>query len=172
MFNFDYTRTPDEISLGIESSGASSLEFAPALSLRAKVLGADLNGKRVQFQELPNDFDQHASVRVPLSAGKSTLRIRLRDNFGIAFDNVLPNLGSRSQGLRIISEEWSRSHDVLTLQAEGLPGAQYELAVLNPGQIASVEGAEVRDGKLSLRMPSNASSTYAQKKIEIHFAAR
>jgi len=171
-FNFSYRRTTDEITLDIESSGASSLEFAPALSLRAKVLGADLNGKRVQFQKLPNDFDQHVSVRVPLSAGKSTLRIRLRDNFGIAFDNVLPNLGSRSQGLRIISEEWSRSHDVLTLQAEGLPGAQYELALWNPGQIASVDGAEVRDGKLSLRMPSNASSTYAQKKIEIHFAAR
>jgi len=171
-FNFSYRRTADEITLDIESSGASSLEFAPALSLRAKVLGVELNGKRVPFQLVPNDFDQHVSMHMSLPAGKGTLRIRLRDDFEIDFINGLPYLGSRSQGLRITSERWSGARDFLTLETEGLPGAQYELAVLNPGQIASVDGAEVRDGKLSFRMPSHASLRYAEQKIVIHFAAR
>lgn len=170
--DLNYSRTPDEISLSVESSGASTLEFAPAVSLRAKILGAELNGKRIPFKMLPNDFDQHVSVLASLPEGKSALRIRLRDDFGIAFHNLLPYLGSRTQGLRIVSERWTAPHDVLTLEAEGLPGARYELAMWNPAQIASVDGATLENGKLTLQMPTNSGSTYARQTVVIHFAAR
>jgi hypothetical protein len=157
--------------LSVESSGSATLEFSPAVSPRAKIISAELNGKRVQLQSSRSDFDQHLTAQLPLESGKNTFRIRVQNDFGITFDNVLPYLGSPSQGLRITSEAWSSSRDMLTLQAEGLAAAEYELAVLNPGQIASVEGAELRDGKLVVKMASNPHEQIAAQKIVIHFAS-
>jgi hypothetical protein len=170
--DFRYRKTLDEISLKIESSGASSLEFSPAVSPRARIISAELDGKRVPFQIWKSAVDQHVLIRIPVSAGKSTLRIRLRDDFALTFNNVLPYLGSRSQGLRFTSETWSDSRDSLSLELEGMSAAEYELAVWNPGQIASVEGAEVRNGKLVVRMSSNSHEAYTSQKIVIHFAGR
>jgi glycogen debranching enzyme len=167
--DFNYAKALDGISLSIESSGASSLEFSPALSPRARMIGTELNGRRVPFQISKSDIDQHVVVRLNIPKGKSILRIHVRDDFGFVFKNALPYLGSRSQGLRITSETWSNSHDTLTLEAKGLTGARYELAVWNPGQIASAEGAEIKNGKLVVRMSSNPSEMYAPQKVVIHF---
>jgi glycogen debranching enzyme len=167
--DLQFQRTADEITLSIESSGTATLEFSPAVSPRAQIVGAELNGKRVPFKSLKNNFDQHVSVQAPLASGKSTLRIRLRNDFGISYANSLPSLGSRSEGLRVISESWSA--DGLTLNTEGVAGTQYELAILNPEEIASVDGAEVRNGNLVLRMPVNQGQTYVPYKIVIHFGA-
>jgi glycogen debranching enzyme len=171
MLDFSYRKTLDEASLQIESSGAASLEFSPAFSPRARIVGAELNGNRVPFQISKSDIDQHVAVRLTVPKGKSTLRIHVRDDFGFVFKNGLPYLGSQSQGLRITSETWSNSHDDLTLEPKGLTGAEYEMGIWNPGQIASVEGAEIRNGKLVVRMSSNPE-TYAPQKIVIHFSKR
>ena len=163
-----YRRTFDEITLSIESDGDSSLEFAPALSPRARVIGAEFQNRRVAFQISRNSTDQHAAVHVSLPAGRSTLRIRLRDDFGLSYANVLPELASLSRGLRITSESWSRARDTLTLNAVGAGGSNYQLGVWNPAQVASVDGAEIRNGKLVLSLPSG-SEAYPSKKIVIHF---
>jgi len=167
--DFEYTKTLDAISLSIDSSTDASLEFSPALSPRARILGAEINGTRVRFQISKNDIDQHAVIQVNIPKGKSSLRVHVRDDFGFVFKNALPYLGSRSQGLRITSETWFDSHDTLTLETKGLTGAQYELEVWNPGQIASVEGAEIRNGKLVVQMSPNPSEMYAPQKVVIHF---
>jgi hypothetical protein len=171
--NLDLTfhRTTDEMTLAVESSGSATVEFSPALSPRARILSAELNGKRVQFQSSQNEFDQHLTARLSLASGKNTFRVRVQNDFGITFDSALPYLGSRSQELRITSQTWSASRDAVTLQAEGAPGAQYELAVFNPRQIASVDGAELRDGKLVVKMTSNPHELYEPQQIVIHFAS-
>jgi hypothetical protein len=168
--DFKFHRTADEIILSIDSSEAATLDFSPAVSLRAKVIDADLNGKRVSFQNVKNEFDQHLSVRTPLPSGKSTLRIRLHNDFGISYASSLPMLGNRSEGLRVTSESWSA--DALTMNAEGIAGLQYELAILNPEQITSVEGAEVRNGRLIVRIPVSQGEGYVPQKVGIHFAVR
>src|SRR5262249_42387634 len=53
----NYHRTPDEISLNVESSDNSELDFAPAVSLRARVISAEVNGRAVPFHVETNDFD-------------------------------------------------------------------------------------------------------------------
>jgi glycogen debranching enzyme len=164
--SFDFHRSFTEIALDIQSSGAASVEFSPAISPRGRVMGAELNSARVPFQMVQNGIDQHVAVRITVAAGKSTLRIRLRDDFGLTFNNVLPYLGSRSQALHIISETWSDSRDSLTLVPAGLAAAEYELPIWNPAQIALVEGAKVRNGKLVLRMSSQLNPS---QKIVIHF---
>ncbi len=170
--DFVYRKTLDEISLQIESNAEASLEFSPALSTRARILGAELNNGHVPFQISKSEADRHCVLRVNVPKGKSDLRIRLRNDFGISYASSLPPLGSSSLGLRLISDSWSASGDEESLEFAGAAGASYELAVWNPAQASSVEGAEIKNGKLGISIPANSSKAYPHQKVVIHFAAR
>ena len=108
-----YRKSANEISLVVtrNGSGDCSLEFSPALSLRAQILGAEVNGRKVPFQVNKSDVDQHVTVQFPVASGESTLRLRIRDDFGLSISPVLPPLGSASQGLRVLSESWTPARD-------------------------------------------------------------
>jgi glycogen debranching enzyme len=164
-----YSKASDDIILDIDSTGAADLDFSPAVSPRARVLSAELNGRGAHFQAQTNDFDQHVSVRVQVTKGKSTLRIRLANDFGLSYANSLPELGSPSRGLRILSESWSATRDTLTLEVSGAAGAHYALAVWNPQQIASVDGGQLENGRIDVQFAANSSSP--QQKVTIHFVS-
>jgi glycogen debranching enzyme len=168
--DFAYTKTLDAISLIIDSTADASLEFSPALSPRARIIGADLNGNRVPFQISKNDADQHAVLRVNIAKGKSTLRIKVKNDFGITYASCLPPLGSSSLGLRLISDSWSASADAESLEFAGAAGANYKLGVWNAAQASSVEGAKIKDGKLVLNIPATSSDAFPHQKVVIHFA--
>jgi len=167
--DFAYRKTLDAISLSIESSAAASLEFSPAFSPRARILGAEINGTRIPFQISKSDVDQHCVVQVNVAKGKSILRIKVKNDFGISYSSSLPPLGSTSRGLRLISDSWSVSGDAESLQFAGAAGASYELGVWNPGEPSSVDGATMKDGKLVVNIPSSSSNAYAHQKVVIRF---
>ncbi len=147
VLDLDYARTPDSIALNVRRTGseACSIEFSPAVSLRAQVLGAEINGRPVKFRVVENSEDQHAQITIPFAAStvESKLRIRLRNDFGLSIAQNLPPLGARSQGLRIVSESWTPMRDALTLQLAGEAGGDYELKMWNAAQVASLDGAEM-----------------------------
>src|SRR5438270_9849346 len=178
-----YSKDLDGITLEAKASGISSttssltLDFQPAVSLRAKVLGATLDGRPTQFHVQANGVDQHVVLRVPVSAGANLLRIRLKDDFGLAYDSRLPALGSSSEGLRIVSETWSPAHDRLAIAVSGLAGHQYRLSVWDAAQIASVSGAKLAKGpdargELIVEFPPNRAEPPSHKMISIQFASR
>jgi hypothetical protein len=116
-------------------------------------------------------------VRVPINSGANTLRIRLKNDFGLSLSPTLPPLGSASQGLRVISESWAPAHDTLTLEVSGAQGKQYEVGIWNPAQVASVEGAELvktdaENATIKIQIPANASDPYVAEKITIHFTSQ
>ena len=166
-----YTRTADAITLESARAGAGdcTVDFAPAISLRAKVLGAELNGKATQFHAQTNSIDQHLAVSFLACAGSNKLVLRLRNDFGLSLDSRLPALGAVSEGLRVVSEFWSAARDTLTLDVSGAAAQQYDLAVLNPGQIRAVEGAELVNGKLRIGFPAGAPGVYSRRSITLHF---
>lgn len=166
------SRTQDTITLEAESSGNCEIEFSPALSPPAEIITVEVNGRRVTAHVQAGDLDQHLHVRASLQPGKNTVSIRLRGDFGIAYSNALPALGSASLGLRLISESWSAARDVLTLEAAGKPGSTYDLAIRNPGQIASVDGAELNDSGLKVQIPAKAGNDYEETKVTIHFGRK
>jgi glycogen debranching enzyme len=174
--DFKYRRNADEITLETKRSGAGDcrVAFAPALSLRAKVIDAELNGRPVPFRLEQNAADQHVSVRFAVYGGPNLLRIRLKNDFGLSFNSTLPALGARSQGFRVISESWNVTRDALTLDVSGAAGGEYELGVWNPQQIASVEGAELINAngekKLRIRFEAKTAEPYPHEKIVIHFS--
>ena len=164
-----YSKDLDGITVEAKPSTTSSsnfsltLDFQPALSLRAKVFGATLNGRAVPLRVQPNDVDQHVFVRIPVSTGANSLRIRLKNDFGLAYDSTLPALGSTPEGLRILSETWSPARDRLTLAVSGRSGQKYCLSVWNPGQIASVSGAKLtkdadRKTRLMVEIPKETEA--------------
>ncbi len=171
-----YRKTTSDISLGVTRSGSGdcTLAFSPALSPRAQIIGVEMNGRRVPFQIKKSDVDQHVAVQFPVSTGENTLRIRLKDDFGLSLSPALPYLGSTSHGLRILAESWTPARDALTLEIAGAQGRQYELGMWDPAQVASVEGAEMsrtgaETGKITFTIPENKTDPYPREKIVIHF---
>jgi Amylo-alpha-1,6-glucosidase len=179
VIDLSYRRSKDEITLEAKKTGADEcfLEFRPAVSMRATVDGVEINGRAAKFHMEASDVDQHVEVRIPLAGGANTARIRLHDDFGLSYEPELPPLGSTSRGLRIISESWSQRRDSLTLRIAGAAGAAYELGVRDAGQVASVEGAELKKGeggtaRLRLTMPLNGSDAYVHAQVTLRFVGR
>jgi glycogen debranching enzyme len=171
ILDFAYGRTSDSISLSIDSSADVSFEFSPAISPRARIIAAELNGNRVLFQTSKSDVDQHVAVRAKILKGKSTLRIRMKNDFGISYHSSLPALGTSSVGLRVISDLWSASADSESLDFAGAAGLSYELGVWNSDEALSVDGATMKNGKLLVHIPASSSANYPHQKVVIHFAA-
>jgi glycogen debranching enzyme len=172
VLNLDYARTVDSISLdvGRSGSGACALEFSPALSLRARVVGAEVNGRPVDFHIQFNAEDQHVTIQLPLTTSQTKLRIHVLDDFGLSIPQDLPPLGESSRGLRIVSGSWTPTRDQWTLEISGTPGRQYEVAVQNPGQIASVEGAQlITDSAGRVSAQIQFSADVYSRRIVFHF---
>jgi hypothetical protein len=132
-----FARTSDSVTLTAERKGEAdvTLEFRPALSLRAKVLGVTLNGKSMPFRLEAHGADQHVVVNAGLSAGTNTLKISVRNDFAVTYSATLPRLGSSSKGLRILAETWSPAKDQLTMKLSALANQKYEIHVSDPDQI-------------------------------------
>jgi hypothetical protein len=177
--NLNYQRTLDNIRLELQSKGTGrcSLQFSPAVSLRAKITGVRLNGRTVPFQIEANSSDQHVTVNVPTIGGENAIEIQMKDNFEIGETSTVPALGGASRGLRVLSESWSPKRDALTLLLSGAAGGSYELSAWNPDQISSVEGAELErtaraEAKVRVQFPASAPGIGSQATVIIHFAAK
>ena len=172
-----FHRDPKEIRLEATrvGSGKCTLDFSPALSLRANVAAATLNGRAIPFRVEAGDADQHVSVRFEVPVGRSALRMRINDDFELSVASRLPAPGSASQGLRILSSAWTPKRDRLTLDVAGAPGNTYEFSLSNARQIVSVEGAELnkagRAPKLLVRFPSSPDG-YVQRRISLQFVPK
>jgi hypothetical protein len=172
-----YKRTKDGITLEMQRSGSGdcTMEFSPAVSLRADIIGAEINGHRVALRMERNHEDQHVSLRFPINAGSSTLHIQLRNDLGYSMISNLPPLGERSQGLRVVSESWGSKNQSLTVEVAGVPGKAYDFILRNSNEIATVEGAKLiteNAGEKRMRVQlAGIDSFYVHGKILIHFTA-
>jgi glycogen debranching enzyme len=176
ILDLTYIKTADGITLKVQRRGPGecTLEFDPAISLRAAVMSAELNGQHIAAQAKPNSEDQHLALQFPVK-NDSTLQIRLRNDFAVTATSDLPPLGSGSQGMRIVSESWSAKRDTFTISVSGLAGGEYELAVWNAAEIRSIDGGELiknDQGQTRVRIlfPANESEQYTHKTVTFQFA--
>ena len=172
-----YAKDTGGITLEVKAAGDASctIDFQPAVSLRAKTLGVEWNGRATAFHVQSNEEDQHVVARVTIAGGQHTVRIRTQDDFGLSYDATLPAQGAASRGLRILSEAWSAARDRLTVEVSGIAGGRYELSVWNPGQMASADGVRMvkeADGRtlLLLDLPNNGDAAVSYATFSIQFA--
>ena len=173
--DFRYHRDGDAIVLETTRRGTGDcwVEFSPAFSLRTHVISVTMNDRALPFQMQPNANDQHLKLRFPVMEGSNRVVIRVKNDFGLAYANELPPLGGTSHGLRITSEAWNDKKDELTMTVLGLPDGRYDLKVLNPSQIISIDGAALtHDGELEIHIPKGASNSYATATVVIRFKDR
>src|SRR6202162_1867060 len=176
--DLSYSKTSDAIELEIKNTGSKNcaVEFETSLSLRAHVLSGEVGGHAVPFHMQRHGTDQHVVTRISVSPGTAKLRIRVANDFGVSYQPELPQLGSPSEGLRILSESWTNANDELILSVSGSTDTDYEFSVSTPAEISSVDGAElVRDGVtawLHVQMPIADIRNAAHETITIHFAER
>jgi len=179
VVDLKYSRNEDGITLEVRRTGSGdcAIEFSPALSPRAEIASAEINGRPVSLRVERNHGDQHVTVRFPISGGPSTLHIRLRNDFAYDISSNLPQLGEHSQGLRVISESWDPKDQSLTVNVSGIPRKQYDLMLWNSGQVASVEGGKLitetnGDTRIRVELPGTDYSSYVDGKVLIHFLTR
>jgi len=179
VVDLHYHRTEEAISLDADRSGTGdcSLEFSPSLALGAEVIQVEMNGHLVANRVTKSPADQHLNVKFPLVKGSNKLHITVLNDFGVSIPTALPALGTKSRGLRVLSETWSAAHDRLELDVAGAKGTVYDLGVWSAGQLSLVEGAEwtkgvAGRGQVHLRMPAGDADEYARAKIIFHFSAK
>jgi hypothetical protein len=170
-----YQRAPGLLTLEVKRTGPDcTLDFNPAFSPRTSVVSVEMNGRTLRFHVSATASDQHVAVRFPLTQTTSTVRIRLKNDFGVSLSSVLPTLGSASQGLRVLSETWNSNRSRLTLSLSGLAGKTYELSIWNPSQVASVKGAKLGAAgqdlaKLVVDFPSAEAESYVHQDVFLNF---
>ncbi len=168
QLSLKYHSVGDDITLEVERHGSDRVEliYSPALCLCAKVLDADVNGQRISPKVAANDEDQHATISVPITADKTTIHLRVSNNFGIAYPYTAPADGASSSGLKIVSEHWNAAHTQLQLQVAGFAGKTYQVPIFNAPSGIGVQGAKITKPPSGLALeisfppsPANAFST-------------
>jgi glycogen debranching enzyme len=171
-----YHRTADEITLQIHRRGTQHFEFlfSPAFSLRAKILDAEVNGRRAEFRAEPaNPMDQHISVMVRIGAESTTVRIRYRDDFGIAYPYVAPSIGAVSANIKFVSQQWNATRDRLELRVAGVNSAKYEVPLYGDLAGMTVSGGVVKRNStptiLEIDFPPGPAGEYTERTVVLQF---
>ncbi len=143
--DFAFHRSGEEMTLEIQRHGSGNVQlaFSPALSPRAKVLDAQVNGQKVSPSISSNENDQHATVSASISSDKTTLHLQMSGDFGIGYPFAASADGAASSGMRMVSEQWNDSHSELQLQVAGVSGKTYEVPIFTAPSGIAVKGATI-----------------------------
>jgi hypothetical protein len=169
----NYHKAQGEISLEITRTGDEcAFEFEPTMAGPAMEVRAEVNGRQTPVDFKFNSAHHHIQLKIALQQGKNVVRLRVKNDFGLAYDFRLPELGSKSVDLHVLAETMDQYSMTLTLA--GPAGATYNMAVWNPDIIASLEAAELTklpEGgtKLQVHFDGNETEGYSRKQITIHF---
>ena len=175
VVNLSYHKTLGEITLeATRTGGECTLDFELPLPNTARDVRVEVNGRERSFDQQSFSEDHHVKISFGLKEGKNTVRVHVPRDFGVSYSFRLPELGSASTDLRILSTEMSEATAPMVLETAGRAGKTYELSVWNPGLIESVQGAElVKDGmggaRLRIQIEGNAGEEYARQRVTIYF---
>ena len=172
--DFTYHRSWQEITLAVQrhGSGTVQFEFSPAFSLRAKILEAEVNGRKVSPAPSRNENDQHVTVSAPISSDTMTIRLRYSGDFGVAYPFAVPADGTPSSNLKIVSEQWNAAHDQLQLQVAGVNGKTYEVPIFDAPSGIAVTGARITKLPglaLEIAFPHGPADVYSTQTVTLKF---
>jgi GH15 family glucan-1,4-alpha-glucosidase len=175
VLNLSYQKTLDEITLEVTRTGGEcSLDFEPELANTALVGRVNVNGRPTTYDQRMLAEHHHLRIKVALKEGKNVVHIPVANDFGVSYAFRLPELGSTSSDLRILSANMEDVTAPMELVTAGRAGATYDLAVWNPSMIESVRGAElVKDasGRTNLRIhfEGKEGEEYSHQRVVIFF---
>ncbi|MFI5092956.1 MAG: amylo-alpha-1,6-glucosidase [Candidatus Acidiferrales bacterium] len=175
IVGLSYHKTLGEITLeATRTGGDCRLDYELPLPNTAWDVRVDVNGRVQSFDNEISSEDHHVKISIALKQGKNTIRIRAPGDFGVSYESQLPELGSKSEDLRILSKTIPDAHSPMELDLEGRAGTTYEMEVWNPGLIESVQGAElVKDAggsaELRVQFAARTGEEYSRQRVVIYF---
>ncbi|HKN75942.1 MAG TPA: hypothetical protein VJW94_12260 [Candidatus Acidoferrum sp.] len=175
VVNLSYQKSLDEITLEVTRTGGECLlDFEPELANTALVGRVNVNGRPTTYDQRMLAEHHHLRIRVALKEGKNVVHIPVANDFGLSYAFRLPELGSASSDLRILSANMEDVTAPMELVTAGRAGATYDLAVWNPGVIESVRGAELKkdaSGGTNLRIhfEGKEGEEYPRQRVVIFF---
>ncbi len=175
VINLSFEKKLEEFTLEAERTGGEcTLDFEPEVANTVLAVRVDVNGRPQSFDQLLSSEHHHLKIRLALKAGKNIIRVREPNDFGVSYAFRLPELGSASSDLRILSQEMGDATSPMELVMAGRAGATYNLDVWNPGLIESLRGAElVKDAagvtKLRVHFEAKAGETYPHQRVVFFF---
>jgi glycogen debranching enzyme len=173
--NLSYNKTLDEITLEVTRAGGECLlDFEPELANTALVGRVSVNGRPTTYDQRMLAEHHHLRIKVALNEGKNVIHIPVANDFGVSYSFRLPELGSVSSDLRIVSANMEDVTAPMELVTAGRAGATYDLAVWNPSMIESVRGAElVKDASggttLRIHFEGKEGEEYPHQRVVIFF---
>ncbi|HWZ98297.1 MAG TPA: hypothetical protein VN025_11100 [Candidatus Dormibacteraeota bacterium] len=168
-----YHKVPGEITLEITRTGdACTLDFEPAMAGPAMEARAEINGRQTPVDYLFDPEHHHMKLAFALQEGKNVIRLHVKNDFGLAYDFRLPELGSKSSDLHVLTQTGDQYSMILMLS--GHAGATYDFAVWDPEIIESLEGAELLKQprgatKLRVHFEAKDDEEFPRQSVEIHF---
>ncbi|MGC1620622.1 MAG: hypothetical protein WA765_19190 [Candidatus Acidiferrum sp.] len=175
VINLSLEKKMGEFTLEAERTGGEcTLDFEPEVANSVLAVRVDVNGHPHSFDQLLSSEHHHLKIKLALKEGKNLIRVREPNDFGVSYAFRLPELGSASSDLRILSEEMGDATAPMELVMAGRAGATYDLDVWNPGLIESVRGAElVKDAageaKLRIHFEAKADEEYPHQRVVLFF---
>ena len=175
LLNLSYEKSLDEITLEVTRTGGECmLDFEPALANTALIGRVNVNGHTTTYDQQILAEHHHLRIKVALKEGKNVIHIPVANDFGVSYGFRLPELGSASSDLRILSAKIEDVTAPMELITAGRAGATYDLAVWNPSVIESVRGAELvknASGETNLRIhfEGKEGEEYPHQRVVIFF---
>jgi hypothetical protein len=112
-------------------------------------------------------------MSIPITGQGNTIEIQMKNDFELSQGSTLPQLGNASQGLRVLAESSAPARDTSPLLLSGAAGETYELSAWNPGQISSIEAAELEgksgpEAKIQVRLRAGPAGIDPQSTVVFH----
>jgi hypothetical protein len=167
-FSFDYERREGAISLKVQTKNAAGykITFAPAMGIGTEFTSLTVDGKPVAVETKEKAQVALAVTEIPVKNG--TMQFDMGFVPTVEILPVVPKtkVGDGNKGLKMISIKKEASR--LVIQVEGLARRSYVLLITNPEMIAKVEGAELKEDNLILRMPKGTAGQFVSHRIILH----
>ena len=167
LFSLSYARDRDHLRIDVTPQGAEGfrLNLAPALGLGIRIKDVTLRGESIAFEAREAAQVTQALCELPVHDTPFTVMISFEPSVEVYPLCSPSRVGAANSGLKILSLE--EEGDALKIEVEGLSGEAYELGVLNAGLIASLEGGEVREGRIHLRIPEGEPGKFLRHTLLI-----
>ncbi len=167
-FSFDYERRKDTISLKVQTKNAAGykITFAPAMGIGTKFTSLIVDGKPEAVETKEKAQVVQAVTEIPVKNGMMQFDLGFIPTVEILPVVPKTRVGDGNKGLKMISVKKEASR--LMIKVEGLARRSYALRITNPGMIAKVEGAELKDDDLILRMPEGTAGQFVSHRIILH----
>jgi len=162
-----------EVRLRVVSEGASGfrMRYGPALGLGTRILGAKLNGARLDYELETAPYAQSVEPRMEFAlTGNDVVVLATAPAPEIVPPDVRTRTGDTDRGLKI--RRTSLAGADLVFQVEGLGGMTYRLGLAHADRVEAASGARLDGPDLVIEFPEGNPGEFVGREVVLRLKAK